>query len=144
MLRASTENIPAILAFETAIEAMNIPQYQDHTRACISLLKHTLSHIENIQFNSTETGLSNTLSVSFPGYDGHAIAMNCDLAGIDISTGSACSVGSIEPSHVLTAIGLDEALNKSSCRFSVGKDNSLEQMDQVGAEIRLILGRMKT
>ena len=69
--------------------------------------------------------------------------MNCDLEGIAVSTGSACSVGSIEPSHVLQAIGLSIDDNKSSVRFSVGLTNTLEEMVVIIEKVKEIVDRLR-
>ena len=88
--------------------------------------------------------LTNTLNITFSGCSGYALAMNCDLEGIALSTGSACSVGSIEPSHVLDAIGVSVDDNKSSIRFSVGLTNSIEEMHVVAKTVKEIVDRLRS
>ena len=66
------------------------------------------------------------------GVEGHALAMNCDLEGIEISTGSACSTGAIEPSSVLKAMGISDTINKSSIRISLGQPTTAEEINKVG------------
>ena len=70
-------------------------------------------------------------NVSVPGTDSEALLMHLDLAGIACSSGSACSTGAVEPSHVLTAMGVPRELGVAALRFSFGKDSSVEDVDAV-------------
>jgi len=70
-------------------------------------------------------------NVSVPGTDSEALLMHLDLAGIACSSGSACSTGAVEPSHVLTAMGVPRDLGVAALRFSFGKDNSADDIDAV-------------
>ena len=88
--------------------------------------------------------ITNTLNLSFKGCEGHALAMNCDLEGIDLSTGSACSVGSVEPSHVLTAIGISTTLNKSSLRLSFGSTSTQEEVKKAAMIIKKLVLRLRS
>ena len=142
-LRASTENIPGIIAFKNAIELINETEFYKHTLALTTLFKEELRDLKDIQINSCLDGLSNTFNISFPGCDGQALAMNCDLEGIDLSTGSACSVGSIEPSHVLKAIGLSDELNKSSLRISFGLTNTHEDIKFLSNCLKALVTRLR-
>ena len=145
-LRASTENIPTLLAFEEAIKQINVAQFQQHTQSLKDQFKALFNGSELVLFNGLQTGkvLSNTVNISCPGCDGQALAMNCDLEGIDVSTGSACSVGSIEPSHVLNAIGLSSELNKSSLRISFGLTNTMDQVIDLYETLLSIIQRVKS
>ena len=144
-LRASTENVPGIMAFAQAVKLFNIQHYQAHTEHLISTLKASFLNLNNVIINSHQASkaLTNTLNVSFRGCSGYALVMNCDLEGIAVSTGSACSVGSIEPSHVLEAIGVSLEDNKSSVRFSVGMSNTHEEMDVVVNRISAMVDRLR-
>ena len=73
-----------------------------------------------------------------------SVGDGCDLEGIDVSTGSACSVGSIEPSHVLNAIGLSSELNKSSLRISFGLTNTMDQVIDLYETLLSIIQRVKS
>jgi cysteine desulfurase len=88
--------------------------------------------------------LVNTLNVGFAGATGEGLLMGLDLAGIAVSTGSACAAGSIEPSHVLLALGCDEAAAKSAIRFSVGKDTTEQDIDRVLEVLPRIVNRVRT
>ena len=74
--------------------------------------------------------LPNTLNVGFPGAEGEAVLVGLDLEGVAVSSGSACSTGSLEPSRVLLAMGLDERAALSSVRFSMGMDNTPEEIER--------------
>jgi cysteine desulfurase len=71
------------------------------------------------------------LNVSIPGADGEALLMHLDLAGVAASGGSACSTGSVEPSHVLTAMGVPSALALCAIRFSFGRESTDADVDRV-------------
>jgi len=147
-LRASTESIPLIASFKAAILAANPTRYITHTR----LIRDTFIHaITQATPDCTINGptlpnavLSNTVSLTLSGVDGYALAMNADLDGIDLSTGSACSVGSIEPSHVLTAIGLDHDANRASIRLSFGIDTTLDDVRVVAKKLADISQRLRS
>ena len=69
--------------------------------------------------------LSNNANLTFAGVDGEALVLSLDLAGIAVSSGSACTTGSTEPSHVITALGVSQNLAGGSLRLTVGKDNTI-------------------
>jgi cysteine desulfurase len=132
-LRAGTENIPGIVAFEDAI--LNLPGQTEWARQR-SLLDFIVSEltqtISSLQIHSDHThGLPNTLSLGIDGLDGHALAINLDLARVGVSTGSACATGSIDPSHVLEAMGVSESLNSGSIRISIGETTTLPECEHV-------------
>lgn len=143
-MRASTENVPGIYAFEKAVELIDVDAYQAYTLPLKTYFVQLLrEHISDIVFNHCEDGLTNTVNVSFIGLDGHALAMNCDLEGINVSTGSACSVGSIELSHVLKAKGISDRLNQSTLRFSFGLMSEMQDCDVVVDRLIAIVDRMR-
>jgi len=86
--------------------------------------------------------LANTLNVTFPGLDGECLLINLDLAGICASSGSACMVGSIQPSHVLLAMNVDPVLAKSTVRFSLGKQITSEEIEKTIALLPMIFRKM--
>jgi len=86
--------------------------------------------IEDSLFNGHPSdSLANTLNVSFPGAEGESILLYLDLAGIAVSTGSACASGSLDPSHVLLATGVDAERAHGSIRISLGRDNTVEDVE---------------
>jgi cysteine desulfurase len=124
--RAGTENIPGAAAFGAAAE---LPR-SDSTDLRNRLENGILDRAPSARVNARESPrLSNTTNIRFPGLSGEAMVIALDLAGFAVSSGAACSSGSIEPSHVLLAMGLSEEEARSSVRFSLGAGNSIDQVD---------------
>jgi cysteine desulfurase len=90
-----------------------------------------------------EDCLSNTLNVSFPGLDGESLLIALDLAGICASSGSACMVGSIQPSHVLLAMGVPMELAQATVRFSLGSTNTAEEIEEAIRRIGTVFHRLR-
>ena len=131
--RASTENVPAIVGFGAAAEAAR--EELDARRALLSSLRDRFEALlpervpGAIVHCASSPRLPNTSHVAFPGVEGESLLIRLDLAGYAVSTGSACSSGTVEPSKTLLAIGLsrDEAL--ASLRISFGITNRSEEVD---------------
>ena len=103
-----------------------------------------IASIPDIKINGNqEHTLPNTLNVSFTGAEGESILLYMDLEGIAVSTGSACSTGSLEPSHVLMATGVDAELAHGSIRFSLGRENTEEDVDYVLEKLPPIIERIR-
>jgi cysteine desulfurase len=85
--------------------------------------------------------LPNNIHFSFPGCEGDSLLMLLDAAGIDCSTGSACTAGIPEPSHVLLAMGVDEKIARASLRFSLGRGSSKEDVDHMVAVLPNVVER---
>ena len=134
-LRAGTYNNIGILGLGVAASlAFNdLPDYRKKTSALRDRLKDgLLAKIPGIRINGHPVDiLPNTLNVSFPGAEGEAILLSMDMAGIEASTGSACASGSLEPSHVLVAIGLGPELAHGSIRFSLGRETEAQDVDYI-------------
>lgn len=145
--RAGTENVPAMAGF---MEAVHIVQMdRDSRRSHYAKLKKTLLdtlNTGNIQFEvngSTSSVLPHVLNISFSNTNVEALLVNLDMAGIAASSGSACTAGSIEPSHVLVAMfGNKSEKTKNSIRFSFGHTNTEEEMKKVGTEMIKIVQRL--
>jgi cysteine desulfurase len=102
------------------------------------------SKVPNVKFNGHPTEvLPNTLNVSFPGAEGEAILLSLDLEGIEVSTGSACASGSLEPSHVLMATGVGPELAHGSIRFSMGRGTTADDVDYVIDKLEPIIRRLR-
>jgi cysteine desulfurase len=133
--RAGTENTIGIIGFSKAIEMLGKEMKEDNNR--IFKLKEKLKEgiaktIPDIRFNGHPTDLlPGTLNVSFRGAEGESILLYLDLEGIAVSTGSACASGSLDPSHVLLATGLDAEEAHGSIRFSLGRENTEEDVSYV-------------
>ncbi|MBQ5781462.1 MAG: aminotransferase class V-fold PLP-dependent enzyme, partial [Spirochaetaceae bacterium] len=146
-LRAGTYNSPSIIAFGLAAKLAkeNLPKYEEHTRKLRNKLRDgLLQKIPNIRINGHETQvLPNTLDVSFAEAEGESILLYLDLAGIDVSTGSACASGSLEPSHVLMATGLDVELAHGSIRFSLGMFTTDEEIDYTIEKTAEVIAKLR-
>lgn len=131
--RSGTENIPGIVGLSVALEAANARR--DETgRHCAELrdriVAEVLERVPGSRLNGHPTRrLPNNANFSFPGVEGEPILLGLDMAGIAASSGSACSSGSLEPSHVLLALGQSAEVARGSLRLTLGKDNSEEQVD---------------
>ena len=140
--RAGTENIPGIVAMATALK--NNCSQLDENKDRIARLEQELlrqlkeTHIPFLR-NGGESILPGLVSLSFPGADGEAILHRMDLMGICISTGSACNSQDTEISHVLKAIELNEDYAKGTIRISLGKYNTMEDVDKIVRGLEKIL-----
>ncbi len=85
----------------------------------------------------------NTSNILFDGIEGEGFVIAMDLKGISVSTGAACSSGAIEPSHVLTAMGLSPELARGSVRFSLGKQNTEEEVEYVLGLVPEVVGKLR-
>lgn len=133
-LRAGTENTIGIVALGEAFRQLKVEMDEEIAR--IRYLRDRLenglkSKIDNIKINGHPTErLPGTLNVSFKNIEGESILLRLDLYGIAVSTGSACSTGSLDPSHVITAICDIPEIAHSSVRFSLGRENREEEIDK--------------
>ena len=134
-LRAGTENVPGIVGMGEALSlaAAELSEYTAHVTALRDRLIHgVLSAVPDARLNGHPVlRLPGNANFSFPGVEGESLLMRLDLAGIACSSGSACTSGSLEPSHVLSAMGLSPDTARSSVRFSLGRDNTAEEIDRV-------------
>jgi cysteine sulfinate desulfinase/cysteine desulfurase-like protein len=131
-LRAGTENVPAIAGLGKAAElaARRLP-FMDRVRDLRDRLENGIRHIvPECKLNGPrDDRLPNTLNVTLPGLRGESVVLALDQKGIALSSGSACRAGSPEPSHALIAMGLSDADAHCALRFSLGPDNTEEQID---------------
>jgi cysteine desulfurase len=136
--RAGTENVPAIAGFGNAADlALAGFARGDDVRGDDVKMADARDRLERELLSIEATGLNgegaarvpNTTNIYFEGIDGEALVIALDLKGLAVSTGAACSSGSIEPSHVLIAMGLPVARAKASLRFSLGKQNTPEDIE---------------
>ncbi len=145
--RAGTENVPAIVGLGEAIEiAVNslTENAVRMTRLRNRLLNGLTERIPAMRLNGAkDKRLPNNLNVSFDGIEGEAVLLRLDLDGIAASSGSACTAGSLDPSHVLMAIGLscDEA--KGSLRLTLGTDTTEAEMDETVRVLAEVVGSLR-
>ncbi|HEV7859468.1 MAG TPA: cysteine desulfurase family protein [Pyrinomonadaceae bacterium] len=131
--RAGTESVAGIVAFGEAakLAAQELDQRATHVRALRDKFEAGIpARVPEIVFNGNrEQRLPHLSNISFRFIEGEGLLINLDMQGIAVSTGSACSSGSLEPSPVIRAIGRDDELARGSMRFSFGKDNNEEDVD---------------
>jgi cysteine desulfurase len=146
-MRAGTENVPGIVGFAKAAELAK--QEMDEEARRITLLRDKLisgimSTVKNARLNGhKDKRLPNNVNISFGTIEGEAICLNLDLAGICVSTGSACSSSSMEASHVLLAMELSPEQARSSIRFSMGKWSSDEDIKRVLETLPGVVSRLR-
>jgi cysteine desulfurase len=142
--RAGTENLAAIMGFVLALELfVRRPVFSKPDLTPLSgRLIAAIDRIPGARFvGSRHQRLTNTVSLVVEGADSIALLAGLDLEGICASSGSACSSGSLEPSHVISALGLNDSLAGSLIRFSLGRKSSLDEVDYVSAVLRSVVGR---
>jgi cysteine desulfurase len=132
--RAGTENVPGIVGLGKAAEiAKESLDHGDLTRMAAlrdHLQEKILDEVEAIGVNGQGAPrVPNTTNIHFDYIEGEALVIALDLKGLAVSTGAACSSGAIEPSHVLTAMGLPPEQARASLRFSLGKQNTPEEVE---------------
>ena len=130
--RAGTEGVPGIVALGRA--AQWIGEHSEAERARVGALRDRLetailARVPKAAVNGNGARTPNTVNIRFPGIEGEALLIALDLEGFAVSSGAACSSGAVEPSHVLTAIGLSKPAARSSIRFSLGRSNDEAEVD---------------
>jgi len=134
-VRGGTESVPLIVAFGKAAEIAEERLKEDGRR--LGELRDVLEdrvfeRIDDAFLNGDrETRLPNISNISFSGVEGEGLLINLDMHGIAVSTGSACSSGSLEPSPVIRALGRNDDLARSAIRFSLGRKNSIDDIDRL-------------
>lgn len=131
--RAGTESVAGIVGFGAAarLAREEMDERTSHVRGLRDRFEATVEkRVEDIVFNGNrQQRLPHLSNISFRFIEGEGLLINLDLHGVAVSTGSACSSGSLEPSPVIRAIGRNEELARGSIRFSFGKDNSVDDVD---------------
>ena len=145
--RAGTYNTPAIYGLGIAAKLAKESIVEEHDKLWAmreKLRKGILASVPNVVVNGCqEHCLPGTLDVSFENVEGESILLLLDMSGIAVSTGSACATGSLEPSYVLLAGGLDVELAHGSIRFSFGRYNTMEDVDYVLEVLPPIIKRLR-
>ena len=145
--RSGTENVAGIVGLGKALEIVMIDK-EEKKRKLVGLrdqLIEGLLEIEGSRLNGPigEMRLPNNVNVSFSGVDGEALLLNLDLAGILASSGSACTSGAIDESHVLQAIGVEKEFTRGSLRLTLSKYNVEEEIEKTIATVKEILIRQR-
>ena len=145
--RATTENIPGIVGMARALEIANENMATNAatlTRMRDRLIQGILATIPDTRLNGHPTQrLPNNVNVSVRYIEGEAQLLRLDLAGVCGSSGSACTSGSLDPSHVLLAIGLPHEIAHGSLRLTLGMDNTEEDVDYILAELPKIVTTLR-
>jgi cysteine desulfurase len=145
--RAGTESVPLIVGIGKASELarLQLAERAAHTRELRDYLGEELfKRLPQISRNGDpDRRLPNIANLNFDRVEGEGLQISLDLKGVAVSTGSACSSGSTEPSHVLTAIGLARDSGFGSLRFSIGKDNTKEEIDYVLETLPAVVEKLR-
>jgi cysteine desulfurase len=141
--RGGTENVAGAIGFAAAVRLaydapMNVAGLRDRLLAGLTVLPGV--HLTGDPLNR----LPNSASVVIEGIEGGDLVAALDLEGIETSTGSACTTGSVDPSHVLLAMGIDEALAHGSLRLTLGRETSEADIERTIATVEACIGRLRT
>ena len=146
--RSSTQNVPGIVGLGKASEIARAEmqkEYDDVLSLRNRLLENITKRIKHVHLNGhRERRLPNNINISIEHVEGEALLMNLDLEGIAASSGSACSSGSTEASHVLNALGLSAGLARGSLRLSLGKYNTPEEVDRVAEVLERVVKHLRS
>ncbi len=147
-IRPGTENVPGIIALGRAVELAAAEQAATAVRLQAlrdDLERQLLAVVPDAVINAWHAPRApHVTNVSIPGTDSEALLMHFDLAGIACSSGSACSTGAVEPSHVLTAMGVPPELGVAALRFSFGKESTAEDVDTVIGALPKIVEKVRS
>ncbi len=146
--RAGTVNVPAAAGFGKAVQialrdmSVNVQKIRAMREYFIKQLKE---NIEDIQINGhPNQKLQSIVSVSFEFIEGESILLMLDMQGIAVSTGSACTSGSLQASHVLKAIGLNDEIAQGTIRFSFGKGTSKDDIDYTVEKLKVVVEKLRS
>ena len=145
--RAGTENVPGIVGLGKAAQLAlkNMDREREHLWKLSERLKEgIMKKVEFVRQNGhPQNRIPNTINLSFEFVEGESIVLGLDMHGICVSTGSACTSGSLEPSHVLMALGVPPELAHGSVRFSLGSGNTEEEMDYTVEKVAEVVERLR-
>lgn len=144
--RAGTENLPSIIGLAAALKDAqeNMQQNTAYITGLRDALRNGLDKIDGASFNgSREHCLPGTVNYSFRGVNGEALLSLLSNEGICCSSGSACSAGSLEPSHVLLALGLSKETAQSALRFSLCEYNTMDEVQTIIAKVTEAVNRLR-
>lgn len=145
--RAGTENVPGIMGMAKALELSAAEMKEEGSRQSAlrdRLIDKVLGAIERSRLNGHRTNrLPNNASFIFEGIEGESLIMRLSAMGIAASTGSACSSASLEPSHVLLAIGLPHETAHGSCRMTLGRKTTMEDVDYAADALKSVVAGLR-
>ncbi len=145
--RAGSENVPAIVGLGVSAQLAKQERegYVQHLDTMTNRLRNGLDAcIDRLHYNGhPEFCVPGTLNVSFESVEGESLILRLDMEGICVSTGSACTSGSMEPSHVLAALGVPPRLAQGTVRFSLGRNTTTAEIDTVIAKLPRVIDQMR-
>jgi cysteine desulfurase len=146
--RAGTENVPGIVGFTRALELLSA-EMEDHKRhtgnLAQALYRQLVDTIPDVVMHGhPRKRIPNILSLSFKGVEGESVILSLDLKGVAVASGSACTSGTLEPSHVLSAMKVAPDIAQGALRFSFGRDNTSDDVDYVAGLLPEIIQRLRS
>jgi cysteine desulfurase len=145
--RAGTENVPGIIGMAAGLTIAVEEMESRNAHAQLlrdRLIERILERVPDATLNGhPENRLPNNVNISFTGVEGESILLDLDMHSIAASSGSACATGSTEPSHVLRAIGVSEERAQGSLRLTVGKDNTIAEIDRAAEVVSGSVQRLR-
>ena len=146
--RSGTENTPGIIGFGKACQLAGQRMAEDaehHTKLRDKLINGILQSIDHVKVNGPmgDKRLPNNVNVSIRFVEGESLLLSLDMLGISASSGSACTSGSLDPSHVLLAMGLVHEIAHGSLRFTLGRQNTEEEIDYLLVQLPKIVERLR-
>lgn len=148
--RGGTENVPLIAGMGEAI--VRAEQTREQYVAFVGELRDYLwqaisERLDGVTVNGPDFGpnrLPNNLNITVEGVQGETVLLSLDMMGVEAGAGSACTTGNAEPSHVLLAMGLDDEAARASLRLTVGRGNSMEEMERAAVALAEVVARIRT
>jgi cysteine desulfurase len=144
--RAGTENLAAVIGMTEAMERFVKPPVfpRENLFKLTSELASAVSKIDGVQLRGSQTKrLSNTVAFTVEGGDSITLLAGLDIEGVCASSGSACSAGSLEPSHVITALGVEKDVANSLVRFSLGRESTMDEVHKVIPILETVVKRSR-
>ena len=145
--RAGTENVPSIIGAAKALEIAD-KNIEEYNKKLVELRDYTISRIEEeipyVKLNGDRLNrLPGNVNISFKGIEGESLLLMLDMKNIEASSGSACTSGSLDPSHVLLAIGLKHEVAHGSLRVTYGEENTMEDAKYIVDSLKEIVERLR-
>lgn len=146
--RAGTENIPGIVGLARALELVNLEmnEHSDYLKNLTDAFyrKVVQSIPEVVLHGDPQRRIPNILNLSFKGVEGESVILSLDLQGVAVASGSACTSGTLQPSHVLSAMGVPPEIAQGAVRFSFGRINTMQDVDYVTGLLPGIVQRLRS
>lgn len=146
--RAGTENLPAIVGFAKALELLSQEmddQYKHLEKLSQALYQKLVETIPDVILHGDPTRrVPHIMNLSFKGVEGESVILSLDMKGVAVASGSACTSGTLEPSHVLSAMGIAPEIAQGAVRFSFGKDNTMNDVEYVASILPEIIQRLRS